>query len=104
MADLLVAVDTTIRMHPGETLMAARASGTVDVTMPATDAGSHVTVTAWLKHPGDAVEEHEALCVVDLGAGAAEVASPATGVLRMVTVAAGEQVLVGASLAVIDRG
>jgi pyruvate/2-oxoglutarate dehydrogenase complex dihydrolipoamide acyltransferase (E2) component len=48
------------------------------------------------------VSEHEGLCVVDWEEGRAEVAAPATGVLRMVTAAAGERVALGATLAVID--
>ena len=77
-------------------------SGTVEVTMPAPGSEAHVTLTAWLKRPGDMVSEQEAICLVDWGEGAAEVGSPAAGVLRMVTVAAGQSVAVGATLAVID--
>ena len=77
-------------------------SGTVEVTMPAPEGATHVEVTAWLKRPGDVVADQEAICLVDWGEGAAEVGSPAGGVLRMVTAAAGQSVVVGATLAVID--
>ena len=77
-------------------------SGTVEMTMPAPGSETHVTLTAWLKRPGDVVADQEAIGLVDWGEGAAEVGSPAGGVLRMVTVAAGQSVTVGATLAVID--
>ena len=82
----------------------AAAASTIEVTMPPTGSETQVTVTGWIKHPGDRVAEHEPICLVDWGDDTAEVASPATGVMRMVTVAAGEQVTVGATLAVIDLG
>jgi pyruvate/2-oxoglutarate dehydrogenase complex dihydrolipoamide acyltransferase (E2) component len=75
---------------------------TVEVTMPATDSQAAVTVAAWLKHPGEPVGEQEAICVVDVGGAKAEIGSPAAGLLRMVTVAAGQHVAVGATLAVVD--
>ena len=70
--------------------------------MPATGSETPVTVTAWLKHPGEIVADQEAICVVEWGEDSAELASPADGVLRMVTVAAGERVIVGSTLAVVD--
>ncbi len=82
----------------------AMTTGTVEVTMPPTGSEMPVTVTAWLKHPGDRVGEQEAICLVawDDATATAEIASPASGVLRMVTVAAGDTVPVGATLAVVD--
>jgi len=77
-------------------------TGTVEVTMPPTGSEMPVTVTAWLKHPGDRVEQQEAICVVGWGDATAEVASPASGVLRMVTLAAGDKATVGGTLAVVD--
>jgi 2-oxoglutarate dehydrogenase E2 component (dihydrolipoamide succinyltransferase) len=80
----------------------AAATGTVEVTMPPTGSELEVTVRAWLKHPGDRVNESDALCLVGWGDATAEIASPASGVLRMVTVAAGDRVTIGATLAVVD--
>jgi len=80
----------------------AAATGTVEVTMPPTGSELEVTVTAWLKHPGDRVDEGEALCLVGWGDASAEIASSAGGVMRMVTVAAGDRVTIGATLAVVD--
>ena len=80
----------------------AAVTGTVEVTMPATGSELDVTVTAWLKHPGDRVDEGEALCLVGWGDASAEIASSAGGVMRMVTVAAGDRVTIGATLAVVD--
>jgi pyruvate/2-oxoglutarate dehydrogenase complex dihydrolipoamide acyltransferase (E2) component len=88
---------TSNTQAPGPT-----ATGTVEVTMPPTGGEIEVILTAWLKHPGDPVGEHEALCLVGWGSETAEVGSPASGVMRMVTVAAGDRVTVGATLAVID--
>ena len=85
-----------------ETTDLPRISSTVEVTMPPTGSEAPVTVTAWLKHPGETVADQEAICVVEWGEDSAEVASPAHGVLRMVTVAAGERLIVGSTLAVVD--
>ena len=76
--------------------------GTVEVTMPSPGVDTEITVSAWLKRPGETVTEQEAICVVGWGTDRAEIASPATGVLRMVTLAAGQPVAVGSTLAVID--
>jgi pyruvate/2-oxoglutarate dehydrogenase complex dihydrolipoamide acyltransferase (E2) component len=78
------------------------ATGTVEVTMPSPGIDVQVTVQAWLKRPGESVEDQEAICVVGWDAGNAELASPAAGVLRMVTVGAGQPVTIGSTLAVID--
>lgn len=91
-------MNTTLAREP------AQATATIEVTMPATGSETQVTVSAWLKHPGDSVVEQEPICLVDFSGSSAEIGSPATGVLRMVTVAAGERVTVGAALAVIDQG
>jgi pyruvate/2-oxoglutarate dehydrogenase complex dihydrolipoamide acyltransferase (E2) component len=80
----------------------AMTTGTVEVTMPPTGSELPVTVSAWLKHPGDRVSEEEAICVVGWGDATAEIASPASGVMRMVTLAAGDDVTIGATLAVVD--
>jgi pyruvate/2-oxoglutarate dehydrogenase complex dihydrolipoamide acyltransferase (E2) component len=89
-------------MPDNQTMTAGRTSGTVEVTMPATGANEPVVLAAWLKHPGDRVADDEAICVVDLRGDRAEVASPAAGVLRMVTASAGQRVIVGSALAIID--
>ena len=80
----------------------ATTTGTVEVTMPPTGSELPVTVTAWLRNPGDGVAEQEALCVVGWGDATAEIATPASGVMRMVTLAAGDSVTIGATLAVVD--
>jgi pyruvate/2-oxoglutarate dehydrogenase complex dihydrolipoamide acyltransferase (E2) component len=78
------------------------AGATIEVTMPPTGSEAPVTLIAWLKHPGETVASQEAICVVEWGESSAEVATPADGVLRMVTVAAGERLIVGSTLAVVD--
>ncbi len=78
------------------------AADTVEVTMPSTGTDAPVSVVIWLTHPGAAVSQHEALCIVDWGAGSAEVACPVSGTLRMLAAGAGQQVRPGETLAVVD--
>jgi pyruvate/2-oxoglutarate dehydrogenase complex dihydrolipoamide acyltransferase (E2) component len=80
------------------------ASATVEVTMPETGSPEMARLSAWLKRPGETVQVEEAICLVAWAGSSAEVASPAAGVLRMVAVAAGDQLTIGGALAVIDVG
>jgi len=75
---------------------------TVDVTMPETGSDAGTTVIGWMKEPGQAVEADEPICLVSWDGTTAEIGSPATGVLRMLAVAAGMTVAAGTSLALID--
>ena len=75
---------------------------TVDVTMPETGSEAGTTVVAWLVEPGQQVELDEPICLVSWDGTTAEVGSPATGVLRMLSVGAGVTVPTGTSLALID--
>jgi 2-oxoglutarate dehydrogenase E2 component (dihydrolipoamide succinyltransferase) len=79
-------------------------TGTVEVTMPDTGTGQGAAVVAWLKQPGEGVEADEPICVVAWDDNTGEVTSPATGVLRMLAVAPGDEVATGTSLAVVDVG
>jgi pyruvate dehydrogenase E2 component (dihydrolipoamide acetyltransferase) len=87
---------------------AGRAAGhdeeapTVDVTMPETGAADGTTLVAWLVGTGQPVQLDEPICLVSWNGTTAEVGSPATGVLRMLSVAAGVTVPTGTSLALID--
>jgi pyruvate dehydrogenase E2 component (dihydrolipoamide acetyltransferase) len=74
---------------------------TVDVTMPETGADG-TTLVAWLVGAGQPVQLDEPICLVSWNGTTAEVGSPATGVLRMLSVAAGVMVPTGTSLALID--
>jgi pyruvate dehydrogenase E2 component (dihydrolipoamide acetyltransferase) len=74
---------------------------TVDVTMPETGADG-TTLVAWLVGAGQPVQLDEPICLVSWNGTTAEVGSPATGVLRMLSVAAGVTVPTGTSLALID--
>ena len=78
--------------------------GTVEVTMPETGSPDGASVLAWLKQPGDQVEAEEPICLVTWDDVTAEVASPATGVMRMLALAPGNRALSGGSLAIIDVG
>ncbi len=79
-------------------------AGTIEVTMPETGSADGAAVVAWLKQPGRRVEAGEPICLVAWDDVTAEVTSPATGVLRMLALAAGHRAATGTSLAVIDVG
>lgn len=72
--------------------------------MPETGSAGGAAVVAWLKQPGRRVEAGEPICLVAWDDVTAEVTSPATGVLRMLALAAGNRAATGTSLAVIDVG
>lgn len=72
--------------------------------MPETGSADAAAVVAWLKQPGRRVEAGEPICLVAWDDVTAEVTSPATGVLRMLALAAGHRAATGTSLAVIDVG
>jgi pyruvate dehydrogenase E2 component (dihydrolipoamide acetyltransferase) len=75
---------------------------TVEVTMPETGSESGTTLVGWLVEPGQPVDIDEPICLVSWNGTTAEVGSPATGVLRMLSVGAGVTVPTGTSLALID--
>jgi pyruvate dehydrogenase E2 component (dihydrolipoyllysine-residue acetyltransferase) len=58
-------------------------------------------VVEWLKHPGDAVQQGEPIVEIESEKATNEVESPATGVVRWLEVAEGEDASVGAAIAVI---
>jgi pimeloyl-ACP methyl ester carboxylesterase len=58
-------------------------------------------VVAWLKHPGDAVQQGEPLVEIESEKASNEVEAPATGILRSLVVLEDEDAPVGAALAVI---
>jgi pimeloyl-ACP methyl ester carboxylesterase len=58
-------------------------------------------VVAWLKHPGDAVQQGEPVVEIESEKATNEVEAPVTGLLRWLEVAKGQHAPVGAALAVI---
>jgi pyruvate/2-oxoglutarate dehydrogenase complex dihydrolipoamide acyltransferase (E2) component len=58
-------------------------------------------VVAWLKHPGDAVQQGEPVVEIESEKATNEVEAPATGFLRWLEVAEGQHAPVGAALVVI---
>ncbi|MBN2146819.1 MAG: 2-oxo acid dehydrogenase subunit E2 [Anaerolineales bacterium] len=64
---------------------------------------TEATVTKWLKSPGDAVQEYEAILEVNTDKVDSEIPSPGTGVLLAALVSEGEVVKVGALLAWIGQ-
>src|SRR5580692_7344459 len=77
----------------------------VSVSMPQLgESVTEGTVTRWLKKEGERVEEDEPLLEVSTDKVDTEIPSPASGILRGISVDEDETVAVGAQLAVIDDG
>ena len=77
----------------------------VSVSMPQLgESVTEGTVTRWLKKEGERVEVDEPLLEVSTDKVDTEIPSPASGILRGITVDEDETVAVGAQLAVIDEG
>src|ERR1051326_8199193 len=75
----------------------------VSVSMPQLgESVTEGTVTRWLKKEGERVEVDEPLLEVSTDKVDTEIPSPASGILRGITVAEDETVAVGAQLAVIE--
>src|ERR1700756_4291013 len=75
----------------------------VSVVMPQLgESVTEGTVTRWLKKEGERVEADEPLLEVSTDKVDTEIPSPASGILRGITVAGDETVAVGAQLAIID--
>lgn len=72
--------------------------------MPETGSPNGASVLAWLKQPGEEVEDEEPICLVAWDEVTAEVTSPAAGVMRMLALAPGNRAQTGGSLAIIDVG
>ena len=62
------------------------------------------TVSRWMKHAGDAVAADEPLVELETDKVTVEVNAPAAGVLASISVAEGEEVSVGAVLALLEAG
>jgi pyruvate dehydrogenase E2 component (dihydrolipoamide acetyltransferase) len=76
---------------------------TVTVSMPQLgESVTEGTVTRWLKKEGERVEADEPQLEVSTDKVDTEIPSPASGILRGITVAEDETVAVGAQLAIID--
>jgi pyruvate dehydrogenase E2 component (dihydrolipoamide acetyltransferase) len=76
---------------------------TVTVSMPQLgESVTEGTVTRWLKKEGERVEADEPLLEVSTDKVDTEIPSPASGILRGITVAEDETVAVGAQLAIIE--
>src|ERR1044071_470783 len=77
----------------------------VSVSMPQLgESVTEGTVTRWLKKEGERVEVDEPLLEVSTDKVDTEIPSPASGILRGISVDEDETVAVGAQLAVIDDG
>ena len=71
-----------------------------NISMGVTEA----TIVNWLKNVGDSVEAGEALVEVETAKSTIEVESPASGVLKEIKAEEGDEVEVGAEIAVLEMG
>jgi pyruvate/2-oxoglutarate dehydrogenase complex dihydrolipoamide acyltransferase (E2) component len=90
------------RVSLAETEIEAVDTETIEVTMPETESARPARVIAWHKQPGEPVAADEPLCMVYYAGSKAEVASPASGVLRMLAVGPGSAAPTGITLTVLD--
>jgi 2-oxoglutarate dehydrogenase E2 component (dihydrolipoamide succinyltransferase) len=65
------------------------AGGLIDIVVPLEQEGTKAVVRTWLKKPGDAVAEHDALLELETDKVSVEVAAPSAGVLAEVLLEAG---------------
>jgi 2-oxoglutarate dehydrogenase E2 component (dihydrolipoamide succinyltransferase) len=78
---------------------------TTQVVIPAfAESIKSVTLSQWLKKPGDAVSRGQSIAMIDSDKASMEIPAPEAGVLSEVLVAEGEEVAVGATIARIDEG
>lgn len=76
-----------------------------DVKIPALgESISEATIAQWLKKPGDAVKQDEAIASLETDKVAVELNAPVAGVLQAISVEAGTTVKVGAVVAQIEAG
>ena len=64
----------------------------------------YATVSRWLKREGDAVTEGEPIVEVEAEKANHELEAPASGVLESILAAAGDEIKVGETLAVVGTG
>ncbi len=62
------------------------------------------TIAAWLKQPGDAVAVDEPICSLETDKVAVDVPSPVAGVMAQHLAGVGDNVEVGAAIAIVDEG
>lgn len=77
----------------------------IDVVIPRIgESIQTVLVSRWIKRPGDAVAEGDPVLELDSDKASMEVPSPASGVIREVLAAEGEEIAIGAVVARIEAG
>jgi 2-oxoglutarate dehydrogenase E2 component (dihydrolipoamide succinyltransferase) len=62
------------------------------------------TVTRWLKAEGDRVAQDEPVVEIEADKVTVEIEAPAAGVLARIVAAEGDEMKVGATIAIIDEG
>jgi pyruvate/2-oxoglutarate dehydrogenase complex dihydrolipoamide acyltransferase (E2) component len=77
----------------------------IELKLPAVSADmEYGTITRWLKAEGDRVAQDEPVVEVEADKVTVEIEAPAPGVLATIVAAEGDEVRVGATIAIIDEG
>ena len=77
----------------------------IELKLPAVSADmEYGTITRWLKAEGDRVAQDEPVVEVEADKVTVEIEAPAAGVLATIVAAEGDEVRVGATIAIIDEG
>jgi 2-oxoglutarate dehydrogenase E2 component (dihydrolipoamide succinyltransferase) len=76
----------------------------IELKLPAVSADmEYGTITRWLKAEGDRVAEDEAVVEVEADKVTVEIEAPAAGILARIVAAEGDELKVGATMAIIDE-
>jgi 2-oxoglutarate dehydrogenase E2 component (dihydrolipoamide succinyltransferase) len=76
----------------------------MELKLPAVSADmEYGTIVRWLKAEGDSVVQDEPVVEVEADKVTVEIESPATGVLASIEAAEGDEIRVGATLAIIEE-
>jgi 2-oxoglutarate dehydrogenase E2 component (dihydrolipoamide succinyltransferase) len=77
----------------------------IELKLPAVSADmEYGTVTRWLKAEGDRVAQDEPVVEIEADKVTVEIEAPAAGVLARIVAAEGDEMKVGATIAIIDEG
>jgi 2-oxoglutarate dehydrogenase E2 component (dihydrolipoamide succinyltransferase) len=76
----------------------------IELKLPAVSADmEYGTVTRWLKAEGDRVAQDEPVVEIEADKVTVEIEAPAAGVLARIVAAEGDEMKVGATIAIIDE-
>jgi 2-oxoglutarate dehydrogenase E2 component (dihydrolipoamide succinyltransferase) len=77
----------------------------IELKLPAVSADmEYGTITRWLKAEGDRVDRDEPVVEIEADKVSVEIEAPAAGVLARIVAVEGDEMKVGATIAIIDEG